>query len=75
MVRHDDLVTSAFAVLTCGAPIPRTGDTSATSQSDLDSFNHDWMGKYFGTSKVVLKPRSTEQVSKVVAYCVKVRSP
>lgn len=53
-------------------PLFFTGDAAATSQSELDSFNNDWMGKYFGTSKVVLKPRTTEQVSRVVAHCVKV---
>ena len=29
----------------------------------------DWMGKYAGKSKLALRPKSTEQVSKVLAYC------
>jgi hypothetical protein len=31
--------------------------------------NEDWMRKYRGSSKVVLKPRSSEQVSQLLAYC------
>ena len=27
------------------------------------------MGKYAGKSKLALRPKSTEQVSKVLAYC------
>ncbi|EGG03015.1 uncharacterized protein MELLADRAFT_49675 [Melampsora larici-populina 98AG31] len=48
-------------------------DPDRIHQSDLDVFNHDWMGKYKGQSKVVLKPKSTEEVSKIVGYCVKER--
>ncbi|KAI9619854.1 hypothetical protein KEM48_008468 [Puccinia striiformis f. sp. tritici PST-130] len=35
--------------------------------------NVDWMGKYRGHSKVVLKPKSTEEVSRIVSYCAKNR--
>lgn len=38
-------------------------------ESELESFNVDWMGKYRGNSKVVLKPKTTEEVSKIVKYC------
>lgn len=38
----------------------------------MDVFNHDWMGKYHGQSQVVLKPKTTDEVSKLVAYCVQV---
>jgi hypothetical protein len=37
--------------------------------SDLDQFNSDWMGKYKGQSRVVLKPRSTEEVSRIMKHC------
>jgi hypothetical protein len=40
---------------------------------DLEHFNRDWMRKYRGQSKLVLKPSSTEQVSKILAYCNKQR--
>ncbi|KAL8953839.1 MAG: hypothetical protein Q9222_000348 [Ikaeria aurantiellina] len=42
-----------------------SGDASA----DLESFNSDWMRKYKGYSKLVIKPGSAEQLSKVLKYC------
>ncbi|KAI7129409.1 hypothetical protein KC352_g31525, partial [Hortaea werneckii] len=36
---------------------------------DLEAFNSDWMKKYRGQCKVVLKPDSTQQVSKILKYC------
>ena len=40
-----------------------------TDDADLVAYNTDWMGRYHGHSKVVLKPRTTEQVAQVMAYC------
>lgn len=40
-----------------------------TNESDLDFYNEDWMRKYKGQSKLVLKPKTTEQVSQIVKYC------
>lgn len=37
--------------------------------SDLEPFNTDWMRKYKGQSKLVLKPGSTKEVSEVLKYC------
>mmetsp|Transcript_30770 Transcript_30770/g.57953 ORF Transcript_30770/g.57953 Transcript_30770/m.57953 type:complete len:460 (+) Transcript_30770:511-1890(+) len=46
------------------------GDSGmVTDISELSSFNNDWMGKYCGSSRVALKPRTTEQVSQILAYC------
>jgi len=45
-----------------------TLDGSATAD-DLRPFNDDWMNKYHGRSAVVVKPRTTEEVSKVLKYC------
>lgn len=39
--------------------------------SDLDMYNTDWLKKYIGNAPVVLKPKTTEQVSKILAYCNK----
>lgn len=36
---------------------------------DIEPFNGDWMRKYRGHTRLVLKPGSTEQVSKVLKYC------
>lgn len=40
-----------------------------TGTEDLDFFNEDWMRKYKGQSKLVLKPKTTEQVSEILKYC------
>jgi hypothetical protein len=45
-----------------------TLDGSATAD-ELASFNSDWLNKYHGKSQVVVKPRSTDEVSKVMKYC------
>lgn len=39
--------------------------------SDLDPFNSDWMRKYKGHTKLVLRPQSTEDVSHILKYCNK----
>lgn len=45
-----------------------TLDGSATAD-DLAAFNNDWLGKYIGKSPIVVKPKTTEEVSKVMKYC------
>ncbi|GMM28486.1 D-lactate dehydrogenase [Martiniozyma asiatica (nom. inval.)] len=35
----------------------------------LDGYNNDWMKKYQGQSQLVLKPKTTEQVSQILKYC------
>lgn len=41
----------------------------ANDPSELDQYNLDWMGKYRGHSTTVLRPKTTEQVSKILEYC------
>ncbi|UKZ77734.1 hypothetical protein TrVFT333_005458 [Trichoderma virens FT-333] len=41
----------------------------AGSEDDLKPFNEDWMHKYRGQSRLVLKPGSTEEVSQILRYC------
>lgn len=38
-------------------------------EQDLGIYNEDWMGKYRGSSKLVLKPKTTQQVSDILKYC------
>ena len=40
-----------------------------TEEDDLLFYNEDWMRKYRGQSKLVLKPKTTEQISKILKYC------
>ncbi|KAK4501709.1 hypothetical protein PRZ48_007518 [Zasmidium cellare] len=42
---------------------------SQDATSDLEAYNADWMRKYRGQTRLVLKPDSTEQVSKILKYC------
>jgi len=48
-------------------------DHQRTDPSDLEAFNVDWTGKYRGHSQVVLKPKTTQEISRIVSYCVKNR--
>lgn len=45
------------------------GDYVITNKEDLDFYNEDWMRKYKGQSKLVLKPKTAEQVSQILKYC------
>lgn len=38
-------------------------------KEDLDFYNEDYMRKYKGQSKLVLKPKTTQQVSQIIKYC------
>ncbi|XP_039749295.1 D-2-hydroxyglutarate dehydrogenase, mitochondrial [Pararge aegeria] len=40
-----------------------------TDESDVLPFNIDWIKNCRGQSKVVLKPKTTEEVSKILSYC------
>lgn len=40
-----------------------------TGTDDAEAYNEDWMRKYRGQSKLVLKPKNTQQVSEILAYC------
>lgn len=42
---------------------------NADATDDLEAFNGDWMRKYRGHTKLVLKPGSTDEVSKILKYC------
>jgi (R)-2-hydroxyglutarate---pyruvate transhydrogenase len=44
-------------------------NVSSDVGDDIDPFNSDWMRKYRGHTKLVLKPGSTEEVSKILKYC------
>lgn len=37
--------------------------------SDLEFYNTDWLRKYKGNSCLVLRPKTTEQVSKILTHC------
>lgn len=43
--------------------------SNEAAADDLEPFNCDWMRKYRGHCRLVLKPGTTEEVSKVLKYC------
>lgn len=56
------------SLLSSPSSLISTLDNTA-SPEDLAAFNNDWMGKYSGKSPVVVKPKTTEEVGKVMKYC------
>ncbi|KAI9794505.1 MAG: hypothetical protein M1833_000365 [Piccolia ochrophora] len=42
---------------------------TADASDDLEAFNSDWMRKYRGHTRLVLRPKTTEEVSKILKYC------
>lgn len=42
---------------------------SKDASEDIEPFNSDWMRKFRGHAQLVLKPSSTEEVSKILKYC------
>lgn len=45
------------------------GSKGGLKTEDLEQYNADWMGKYRGQSRLVLKPKSTQDVSKIMKHC------
>lgn len=43
--------------------------STGAAVEDLEMYNTDWLKKYKGQSQLVLRPRSTEEVSKILKYC------
>ena len=58
-----------FSSFLAPSSILSTLSPSNTPADELTPFNDDWMGKYKGKSTTVLKPRTTEEVSKIVKHC------
>ncbi|MCJ1440986.1 MAG: hypothetical protein MMC23_001472 [Stictis urceolatum] len=42
---------------------------STDASDDIEPYNSDWMRKYRGRTRVVLKPASTSEVSQILTYC------
>lgn len=60
-VRHfKDLLGSEAAVI---------DGLTTDAGDDIEPFNSDWMRKYRGHTRLVLKPKNTSEVSQVLRYC------
>lgn len=42
-----------------------------TQEDELIGYNTDWLGTVRGQSKIVLKPKTTEEVAEIVGHCVR----
>lgn len=45
------------------------GDRVVTEESDLEFWNTDWLKTVKGQSKIILKPKTTEEISKILQFC------
>ncbi|TGZ85199.1 hypothetical protein EX30DRAFT_326189 [Ascodesmis nigricans] len=48
---------------------PILSSETGNSEDELNAFNIDWMRKYRGQARLVLKPKNTEDISKILKYC------
>lgn len=58
-----------FANFLAPTSILSTLGSNSIPVSELSPYNDDWMGKYHGKATTVVKPKTTEEVSKVVKHC------
>ncbi|KAJ2019359.1 D-lactate ferricytochrome c oxidoreductase [Coemansia sp. RSA 2337] len=64
----DDL--SFFRTIVPSETILATAQVGGTADLiELEGFNADWLNKYRGNSQLVLRPKTTEQVSQILRYC------
>jgi hypothetical protein len=61
-VAHFGVILPPTSILSTLGPKP-------VADGELASYNNDWMDKYHGSSRVVLRPKTTQQVSEIVKYC------
>jgi len=66
-------VTHFASFLAPNSIISTLSDKNLSGEGELEQYNADWMGKYRGKSRVVLRPKSTQEVSKIMKHCWKRR--
>ena len=58
-----------FSKILPPASIISTFPPSNAAEDELTTFNTDWMVKYKGKSRAVLKPKTTQEVSEILKWC------
>lgn len=48
---------------------PVLSSEAGASEEELQAFNIDWMRKYRGQARLVLKPKNAQEISKILKYC------
>lgn len=51
------------------ALLDQGGSLLAGSPDDLSKYNKDWKNEYHGKSQIVAKPKSAEEISRILSYC------
>ena len=84
MKQHSKLPTSALLLRVSDAPVrcavqgisceasrrgPALSDSTSVAVDTDRKACRDWMGKYRGKSQLLLRPKSTHQVSDLLKYC------
>ncbi|KDO30832.1 hypothetical protein SPRG_04733 [Saprolegnia parasitica CBS 223.65] len=61
----------AFATLDAAdvAHLRSVCPSALTDPDEIAPFNSDWLNKYHGHSQLVLRPKSTQEVSDILKYC------
>jgi FAD/FMN-containing dehydrogenase len=67
--------TAADLKQLCPASLVSGDGGESTSESSLAKYNVDWLSKYIGSSSIVVRPKSTAEVSAALAYCNEHRIP
>ncbi|RHY49574.1 hypothetical protein DYB38_001450, partial [Aphanomyces astaci] len=68
---HGDIPRGAFAKVTDSdiAHFRSVCSGVLTDADEIAPFNSDWLNKYHGHSSVVLRPKTTQEVSDILKYC------
>ncbi|RQM26657.1 hypothetical protein B5M09_002053 [Aphanomyces astaci] len=68
---HGDIPRGAFAKVTDSdiAHFRSVCSGVLTDADEVAPFNSDWLNKYHGHSSVVLRPKTTQEVSDILKYC------
>ena len=69
MIRNDDFSTLSDSDIDTFKTILKSENTVIQDPEELSVYNTDWMKKYIGDSKIVLKPKTTQEVSDIWKYC------
>jgi len=61
-IAHFSNILPTSSILSTLAPV-------SSLPHELDQFNTDWMQRFHGSSTTVLKPKTTQQISKILKWC------
>lgn len=61
------------SILTTLSPSDPSCGVKPVDADELTTYNADWMNKYKGHSQLVIKPKTTQEVSDVIRYCYEKR--